>query len=99
VKYSSVANLTVDDATNQHVLSSPVGETWSSISYNPKTIAAVNEDLAKNSVPPLTRSLLAQRFADTNNLVVKPVDDAPNQWSIISVPVNLTLNLQRTRVT
>ncbi len=100
VTYSFAAQLTVDEKTNQHILSSPQGAVWSSGGYNQKTIAAAKDDLAKNAVPALTQTLLAQRFPAILKLAVKPADSgAANQWVVTSIPAELKLKLQHTRIT
>jgi hypothetical protein len=100
VKYNFAAQLTVDEKTNQHILSSPQGEAWSSSSYNQKTIAATKDDLAKNAVPALTQTLVAQFFPAILNLTVKPADSgAANQWVVVSIPTEFTLKLEHTRIT
>jgi hypothetical protein len=98
VESSFVAQLTIDDATNQHVLSSPLGEIFSRESYNTKTIAAAKADLAKNAVPALTQGLLARQFPGKSRLTVKPAG-TPNQWSIRSPLTKFELQLRHTRVT
>jgi hypothetical protein len=100
VKYGLSARLTIDDSTGKHVLSSPGGTIWAQGSYDQKAIAAAKEDLAGNSVPVLTQMVIAKRFPDTSNLIVKPAaSGAANQWSITSHNFTARVKLKHTHVT
>jgi hypothetical protein len=91
VSYQFVAQLLVDLKENQLTLQSPAGEVWWQANYNPKTIAAIGNELSAQVIPELVRQKLASRFYGSTDLALTQTDARSNTWTITSPWIVQTL--------
>jgi Tc toxin complex TcA C-terminal TcB-binding domain/Neuraminidase-like domain len=99
VSYQFVAQLLLDLNRNHMTLQTPTGEAWWEASYNPRTIAALDDELNAQLIPELVRQKLASRFFGTNDLVLAQADAKSNTWTVTSPWMVQTLTFQPVRLT
>jgi hypothetical protein len=85
IAYYVAAELVVNADRSELTLRTPGGKAWLNKSYDKKTIAALQKDLANKRVPELARVLFTSKFPDAGTLTIKPGDSRREDvWSISS---------------
>jgi hypothetical protein len=96
VEYQLVAELLSDDAS-QVVLQTTAGVVWRDHSYGQATVAAIEYDLSKSTVPALLQGVLASSFYKAPTFIVKQA--RTDRWTLVSDTLELTLRFVPARLT
>jgi hypothetical protein len=93
VAYRIAAELAIDDQKNELTLRNRSGKSWSVTRYDPRTIGAIQKELADGKTPKLVRVLITARFPDAGKLTFKSVPSRRTKvWAITAEERELTLS-------